>query len=271
MADPFARFPRGRFIWHELVTADPDAALDFYARVIGWKAQPWKHDASYRLLMMGRVPMAGLMAGTPPHWMPYVAVPDVDATVREARALGARALVEPQDVVVGRFATLADPQGAAFSVYQPAPDQPLGTDDTTAGDFSWHELGVADWKQAWEFYSTLFGWEPESSVEVGPCDTYWMFKRAGGTRPLGGLYGRPAGAAGPPHWMCYARVTSADLAAETAALCGAKILQGPMEVPGGDRIATFVDPQGARLAVHARAARISRGVGSTLNGASLPR
>jgi len=42
-------------------------------------------------------------------------------------------------------------------------------------------------------------------------------------------------------------------------------------VPGGDRIATFVDPQGARLAVHARAARISRGVGSTLNGASLPR
>src|SRR2546422_8222139 len=45
-----------------------------------------------------RSPMGGLMRlpeqarrmGAPPHWMPYVAVPDVDATVRQAQGLGDR-------------------------------------------------------------------------------------------------------------------------------------------------------------------------------------
>src|SRR6266571_3410342 len=194
----------------------------------------------------------------PPHWMPYVAVPDVDATVRQAQGLGARVYVPPRDIPVGRFATLADPQGATFSVYKPAPasSPPPDTDDVKVGGFSWHELVTTDWKRAWDFYRALFGWEHSSSMEMGPGNTYWMFKRGGGTTMLGGMYNKSAEA--PPHWLCYVLVPNADRAAETAARAGGKIVMGPMEVPGGDRIAGGLDPQGAAFAVHARAAQAVR-------------
>ncbi len=29
---------RGRFVWYELLTSDPDAAIDFYTRLIGWSS-----------------------------------------------------------------------------------------------------------------------------------------------------------------------------------------------------------------------------------------
>ena len=196
--------------------------------------------------------------GAPPHWMPYVAVPDVDATVRQAQGLGARVYVSPQDIPEGRFAVLADPQGATFSVFKPAPagSPPPDSDDVKVGGFSWHELVTTDWKRAWDFYRALFGWEHSSSMEMGPGNTYWMFKRGGGTTMLGGMYNKSAEA--PPHWLCYVLVPNADRAAETAARAGGKIVMGPMEVPGGDRIAGGLDPQGAAFAVHARAAQAVR-------------
>src|SRR5437899_8784520 len=71
---------RGRFVWHELMTTDPDAAARFYPAVTGWKVQTWEHNPAYRLWTMGGAPMAGLMAlpdhsrrmGTPPAWLSYV-------------------------------------------------------------------------------------------------------------------------------------------------------------------------------------------------------
>ena len=51
------------------------------------------------------------------HWGVYFAVEDADATVAAATGLGAAVLQPAMDLPdVGRFATLADPQGAAFSV-----------------------------------------------------------------------------------------------------------------------------------------------------------
>ena len=32
----------GRFIWHELMTSEPDAAVDFYGKVVGWGNQVWE-------------------------------------------------------------------------------------------------------------------------------------------------------------------------------------------------------------------------------------
>src|SRR5213078_689693 len=151
-------FPRGRFIWHELMTTDPDSAVPFYKKVVGWNVQSWEPDPTYRLWTMGDSPMGGLMPlpehaqrmGTPPYWLPYVAVPDVDATVRQATSLGARTYVEPRDIPVGRFAVLADPQGATFALYKPAVGQPPTSDDAGLADFSWHELATTNWRAAWD-------------------------------------------------------------------------------------------------------------------------
>ena len=257
-------FPRGRLIWHELMTTDPDAAVRFYTKVVGWRVQPWEPDPTYRLWTMGGPPMGGLMrlpedarrTGTPPYWLMYVAVPDVDATVRQAASLGGRTCVPAQDIPVGRFAVLEDPQGAMFALYKPAPavDQPPRSDEAGLGDFSWHELATTDWKKAWDFYHALFGWEKTEAMDMGPAGVYQMYRRGGGGKvSLGGMYEKPAEMTAPPHWLCYIQVPSADKAAETAKRLGGRVVSGPMDVPGGGRIAQCVDPQGAIFAVHSSA------------------
>lgn len=249
---------RGRFLWHELLTTDPEAASRFYGSVAGWETIRWEQDAAYRLLATAGVPMAGLLSlsaedrarGAVPHWLSYIGVPDVDAAVHLATGMGATVRAAAQDVpTIGRMAELADPQGAVFSVYTPAGDQ-VPTDARTLGDFSWHELVTSNWQAAWEFYSQLVGWEYDSSFDMGPAGTYWMFRRPGAKRALGGMYTKQPDQPGPPYWLPYVLVASVDGASEVAIRDGGRIVHGPADVPGGDRIAMGSDPQGAAFAVH---------------------
>jgi len=250
----------GRFIWHELLTTDPDGAIAFYERVVGWSVMPWDQDPAYRMFAWEGVPMAGLMKlpeearsmGAPPHWLSYVSVRDLDATLAEAARLGAMTYVDAMDIPsVGRIAVLGDPQRAVFGVYEPAAaaagPHPV---EPGLGDFSWHELATDDWKAAWEFYQALFGWEYDSQFDMGPMGTYWMFRRAGGDRTLGGMFNRPPEIPAS-HWLPYARVPSAHSVADLARQNGGTVLNGPMEVPGGDLIVQLMDPAGAAFAVHA--------------------
>jgi hypothetical protein len=253
--------PRGRFVWHELLTTDPSAVAPFYEKVIGWKVTSWEHDPSYRIFNWHGMPMAGLMAlpeearqmGAPPHWLSYVGVPDVDASVRQATGQGARTYAEPMDIPnVGRIAVLADPQGATFAVYRPSMPS-SDSDDMAAGDFSWHELMTDDWQTAWDFYRGLFGWEFDSEFDMGPeMGTYWMFKRAGGSRPLGGMFNKPPEVP-VANWVPYIHVGSADRVTDLVRLNHGVVMNGPMEVPGGDRISQLMDPLGAAFAVHSLA------------------
>src|SRR5437879_10392818 len=118
---------RGRFVWHELTTTDPDAAARFYPGVTGWKVQAWEQDPSYRLWMTGSVLRGGLMRlpqesrrlGAPPSWLMYVGVPDVDASVRQATSLGARTLAPPRPLPAGRFAVPEAAQAPAAALAQP--------------------------------------------------------------------------------------------------------------------------------------------------------
>ena len=247
----------GNFIWHELMTTDPEAAIGFYQKTIGWGVMPWQQDPSYRMFMWNGVPMAGLMllpeqelaAGARPHWLSYVGVADTDAAVIRAGALGAKTVLEPMDVpTVGRVGVLADPQGALFGVYQPTQPGP-DSDALILGDFSWHDLATDDWKSAWEFYRAIFGWEYDSQMDMGEAGTYWMFRRPGGSRALGGMFNRFPGTPSAG-WLPYVYVKHADHAAEQAQLHGGRVTGGPMDVPGGDRIAQIVDPQGGAFAVH---------------------
>jgi predicted enzyme related to lactoylglutathione lyase len=119
--------PEGVFVWDELGTTDADGAQRFYEEVFGWTTNDMGPDyGGYRVFNVGETGIAGLMtlpdASIPPHWQPYVAVEDPDATVAKAAELGGSALAEPMDVPnVGRIAVLRDPQGAVFGIIKPAP------------------------------------------------------------------------------------------------------------------------------------------------------
>src|SRR5881409_184969 len=93
----------GVFVWDELVTTDADGAQRFYSEVFGWTTSDMGPDfGGYRIFNRGETGIAGLMtlpdATVPPHWQPYVAVADPDATSAKAEDLGGSTLMEPMDV-----------------------------------------------------------------------------------------------------------------------------------------------------------------------------
>jgi predicted enzyme related to lactoylglutathione lyase len=250
----------GRFCWFDLMTTDPEAARSFYTELIGWGTTPFEGAGEpYTMWTNGESTLGGSSTlpdearkdGTPPHWLSYVLVNDVDATIGKATGLGAKVLVPATDIPkVGRFAMMADPQGAVLAVFTPAGEPPGHDGPPQKGEFSWHELATSDWKRAWSFYEELFGWEKGDSVDMGEMGIYQLFKRKGGEFPLGGMFNKPEQMPGPPFWLYYVRVDDVDEAAKKAETLGGKILNGPMEVPGGARIVQCMDPQGAAFALH---------------------
>jgi len=246
---------RGRFIWHELVTTDPEAAAAFYSKVVPWKTQD-SGMPSYTLWMAGKTQVGGLTglpesaeAGSPPHWIIYIATPDVDATVADAERLGGKIVKEPADIPnMGRFAVLTDPQGATFAVYTPPGPPPEGSEGAKpgAGEFTWHELATTDAAAALDFYVELFGWEKGPAHDMGGMGTYQLISLQGAES--GGVYNLQ-GNATPPHWLSYVQVPDCAKATDVAKGAGARILNGPMEVPGGSWITMMEDPQGGSFAV----------------------
>jgi predicted enzyme related to lactoylglutathione lyase len=117
----------GVFVWDELGTTDVDGAQRFYEEVFGWTTSDMGAEyGGYRIFNRGETGIAGLMSlpdeSIPPHWQPYVAVADPDATSAKAKELGGSVLMEPMDVPkVGRIAVLHDPQGATFGIIKPEP------------------------------------------------------------------------------------------------------------------------------------------------------
>ena len=251
----------GQFVWYDLMTTDLEAAKAFYTKVVGWGVQEWTEAPEgmppYTMWTVGDAPIGGmnelpadaLEHGARPHWLSYVRVDDVDATLSKATEMGATVVMRPTDLPsIGRMAIFSDPQGPTLAVFRPEGESPRHEGDPRPGDFSWHELMTTDAEAAWIFYSSLFGWEETTSFDMGDGWMYQMYG-AGGTE-LGGMFNKPEDMPGPPYWLYYATVSDIDTAAETVTTEGGKILNGPEEVPGGGRIAQCRDPQGAAFAIY---------------------
>jgi len=247
----------GSFVWCELMTSDTAAADTFYKKVVGWTSVPFAPDGSYIVFNnpsgdgvagMMKLPDEAKQMGAPPHWMMYVGTPNVDQTAMRIAQLGGHVVKQPTDLPgTGRFAVVQDPFGAMFAIFQPATNRPGRAGRPGVGDFSWFELYTPNPDGAWTFYETLFGWEKTSAMDMGEMGVYQMFGRGGGI-PSGGIMKPPPGA--PAAWMPYAMVKDAKAAAASATANRGKILNGPMEVPGGDWIAQGLDPQGAMFSLH---------------------
>lgn len=119
----------GAFCWADLQTRDRDAAIRFYAALFGWQFLPGKDKDlnGYLHIRNGEQYIGGLPEPrtlpphVPPHWLPYIQTTDCAATTARATELGARTLVPPM-TIEGQlhFSVIADPQGAAFALFQPA-------------------------------------------------------------------------------------------------------------------------------------------------------
>jgi uncharacterized protein len=246
----------GRFLWYELMTTDIEAAKTFYAKVVGWGTR----DASmlglaYTLFTVGGASVSGLMTlpedakkmGARSRWIGYVGVNDVDAAADRIKQLGGAVHVPPTDVPnVSRFSVVTDPQMAALVLFKwlkPGQEQPAALG--TPGRVGWHELFTADCEKALAFYGELFGWQ-KADADIGPMGTYQLFSAGGQT--IGGMFTKPP-TVPVPFWLYYFNIGDIDAAAERVKAGGGQILEGPLEVPGGSRVARCTDPQGAMFAL----------------------
>jgi len=251
----------GRFVWHEFLAKDETKAKDFYTSVAGWTTQPFPGGNDYTMWVGSQGPLGGVMRlpeeaekmGTPPNWMGHVQVEDVDAAASKVKTLGGRVLKEPTDIpTVGRFAVIADPQGAVISMFKPGSPMTLH-DSSKAGEICWNELLTSDSVAAFQFHSQIFGWKQLQEMDMGPMGVYRIF--GVGDKQLGGMMTVPKGSPMPPMWFYYIETPSLDAALERAKAKGATVMNGPMDVPGGGRIAQLMDSQGAAFALHQSPAR----------------
>ena len=124
----------GSLTWNELRTRDSDGSKSFYRDVFGWGDEPFADIDGYTVWTLGdgdaqSTGIGGMMkigdnfpAEVPAHWDAVFAVDDPDATAAKCKELGGSVTVEPMEIPVGRFASLTDPAGAAFSVITARPD-----------------------------------------------------------------------------------------------------------------------------------------------------
>ena len=245
----------GRFVWYEHLTRDVPAAISFYSEVVGWKTEPFGEGTGYTMWVSSQGPLGGVMAlgkemaGAPPHWMAHVQVADADATAAAAKRLGGKVLHGPEDIPeVGRFAVIADPQGAILSVFRPGGGDMPAHDLAKDGEFCWNELVTEDSAAAFRFYSSLLGWKILEEMDMGPAGTYRVFGL--GDLRIGGVVNLPKGARMPPAWLYYLSTSDIDASIARATRRGGKVLNGPMDIPGGGRIAQLLDAQGAAFALH---------------------
>jgi uncharacterized protein len=252
----------GRPVWYELMTTDTAAAEAFYKKVTGWTSAPF--DASptpyTTFKRSGDVQVAGLMKrpdgmNMPPFWAMYVAVPKLEEAVAHIKRLKGSELSPVIEVpTVGRLQMMKDPQGATFYIIEPSSNEERPEKAPEVGEASWHELLTSDTTAAMKFYNEVFGWQPSEALDMGAMGKYQMFNRPHGM--IGGMMNKPPEMAQvPPHWMIYFRVPDINAAAERIKANGGKIINGPMEVPGGDWVLAATDPQGAAFGLHARKAR----------------
>lgn len=247
----------GAFVWYDLMTTDTAAAIAFYQKVLGWNAETSSDNGfPYTHLSVGQTPIGGLMAlpeeackaGARPAWLGYLWVADLEGATETVISLGGAVHKAPTDIPgVGRFSVVADPQGAAFYLFQtdgPAegPELPAGT----PGTIGWRELYARDHGKAFDFYNVMFGWTKGEAIDMGPAGVYQLYDYDGLSR--GGMMNKPAEMP-MAAWIFYFNVEDIDAAIARATGAGGQILNGPMQVPGGSWIAQALDPQGAMFAL----------------------
>jgi predicted enzyme related to lactoylglutathione lyase len=212
-------------------------------------------SGTYTIVSTSNADVGGIMAlaaeacaaGAKPSWVAYIGVDDVDAFVKKVKAAGG-SIQRPTDEIpgIGRFAVVADPHGAVFMMMTPlSKEHPPVPPKNTPGHVGWRELHAGDGPEAWKFYSELFGWTKGEDMEVG-TSAYQTFSTGGD--PIGGIMTKMPEAPAP-FWMFYFNVDALDPAADRVAKAGGKIIHGPMQVPGGNWIANFVDSQGAMFSL----------------------
>lgn len=242
--------------WIDLNSPDVDASTDFYTSLFGWDHED-QHDEDgtriYTNFSKDGALVAGLggqqpgMEGMPAMWTSYIAVEDVDASVKAAEGAGGKTVMPAMDVMdQGRMAMVKDPASAVIAMWQAGEHK--GAEVVNEPDtWSWNELLSRDIDAAKPFYSDVFGWTYQTmDMPSGP---YYVIE-GGDEGGLGGLMAMPQQLPEdvPSFWGVYFTVADADATIATAEQSGGSKMWGPDDSPIG-RMAGLTDAHGGMFTV----------------------
>ncbi|HEY7076986.1 MAG TPA: VOC family protein [Solirubrobacteraceae bacterium] len=262
------RYIPGVPCWIDTMQPDPDAAVAFYGDLFGWEYEdvmPAGSPGKYYIARIRGGDVAAISSqpdGAPPSpaWNTYIWVESVDATAEKVRAAGGGVVMEPGDVMeAGRMAVFTDPEGAAFSVWQPKRHRGA-TVVNEHGALNFNTLNTRDLEAARAFYGAVFGWD---LIDVGgaawwalPAYGDFLEARTPGMRENMERMGAPARFQevvatalpltddAPAHWSITFAVDDADAIAARAPELGGRVLVPPFDAPWV-RMTVVADPQGA--------------------------
>ena len=259
-------YPHGVPCWVDCEVQDQPAAADFYGRLLGWTfedAMPPGSPVSYLIAKLDGQDVGGIApTGGPGQWNTYMAVDDCDAAAASAAALGAKIDYEPADAGPGgRWASLVDPDGAAFRLWQAR--RRLGSQVANVpGAWNFSILQTADVQRSMDFYRALLGWQvlgelsPDGAMVTVPgygdhlaaTVDPTIHERQASAPPgfadvVAGMEALDADA--QPRWEVKITVADRDATADLATKLGAEVLSTRETM--WTREAVIVDPQGARF------------------------
>lgn len=236
--------------WTDLTSPDAEAARAFYHAVFGWHYDVGEAFGGYATARVGERTVAGIvgnqpdMPPMPAAWGLYFATNDINADVARAVELGAQVLYPA--MVVGPFgsmATLTDPTGAQFSLWQA--DQHVGSQVINEpGATAWYELYSPDAKAARDFYMALLG----ATADPMPGGLEYYVIKHGEASLCAIMQIDPAWGNLPAQWVNYFAVTNADETVATVLQHGGQIM-GPIDESPFGRIAALRDPSGATFKI----------------------
>jgi hypothetical protein len=246
-------FQPGEPCWVDCGT-DLSTAPAFYEALFGWKIESLGEESGgYCMATKDGANVAGFgpqQAPGTPYWSVYFRTDDVAKTVELVKTNGGAVYADAMEVMeAGHMAVLADPAGAAFSVWQPKSHAGFGEVDAP-GTFCWAELTTTDVDGAKRFYGDVLGLTAKDSTDPEMAYTELLVN----DRSIAGMMPKPdeMPAEVPPFWGVYFAVEDTDATIERVEQLGGTKIFGPMDVPPG-RFATFVDPAGAPFSVIALA------------------
>ena len=235
----------GKFIWHDLLTPEPQKAGQFYQALFGWSIE---YHPDYAVVSNGDKLIAGIIKSEPstkPNkgglWIPTASVADVDASASTVESHGGKILKGPVDMGQrGRAALIRDPQGADLLLLSAKGGDPADS-EAAMGDWLWDEIWTQDPDTIEAFYATVLGYDQVLETDdysVLMRDEKW---RAGIRRVKDKI----------KHllWVPVVRVADAEATAGRVEALGGVVWVAPGEVPDNPNIALIADPVGALLLI----------------------
>ena len=243
----------GRWVWAELISDNVDAAKTFYQEVFGWKFESTGSGKdAYTLVRVDGRPIAGIVHLAKPadavqsaRWLPFMSVPDAARATQQAADAGGRVLL-PSKALPGRgdVAVLADPEGAIFGVIRSVSGDPADM-FPFENAWIWLELWAKDAAKMAEFYRPLGGYTV--ARQEGPGDRPELHLVMGGFPRAGVLEIERADV--PSTWLSYVRVKDIHKAVAGIERAGGRIIVPPSPEIRNGKVALFLDPLGAAVAV----------------------